>query len=570
MRTATPFAAVVLLHGEGRRAVWRGGSWRRCQGGGLVERTRTDLCEQAMSRWRRGLEREPDSAPVLPLVPGPLSNGEFLPHRPSAHDRQVRRLVLEQAAGAADRAGMDRRRFLQTSAGVAATLAAYNLAACSSEETAKAARSTLTSSTTVTTKGPGGTYTVPEPEDVEACDLALGDQGEFIFDVHTHHVVPEGPWRENARRIADMIAGLVPAGCTEADPYRCLDRTAYLHDMFLASDTTMALLSDVPNSGDADAPLTFAAKRETRRLAEVLAGGGAPRVLIHDVIAPNFGDLAARLDAMEVTAATGQVSAFKVYTAWGPGGQGFALDDPAIGLPVVEKVKELGVRVICGHKGLPLLEFDRAQNGPRDMVAAAKLYPDLDFVVYHSAYERETTEGAYDPADAATGINSLIKALDDHQIPPTANVWAELGTTWREVLDDPTEAAHTVGKLVSRVGEDRVMWGTDGIWYGSPQPQIMAFRAFDISPELQQQFGYPALTSEVKAKIFGLNAAKLFGVDPEAVRCGLPADGLAAARAEHASLVTEGALPEPWRPRGPVTRREVLSWISSLRTPWTP
>ena len=27
-----------------------------------------------------------------------------------------------------------------------------------------------------------------------------------IFDVHTHHVVPDGPWRENAMRIASMVA----------------------------------------------------------------------------------------------------------------------------------------------------------------------------------------------------------------------------------------------------------------------------------------------------------------------------------------------------------------------------
>jgi hypothetical protein len=89
-------------------------------------------------------------------------------------------------------------------------------------------------------------------------------------------------------------------------------------------------------------------------------------------------------------------------------------------------------------------------------------------------------------------VNSLVKALDDHGIPPNANVWAELGTTWREVMRAPTEAAHVLGKLLSRVGEDRVLWGTDGIWYGSPQPQIMAFRAFQFSAEFQEQFGYRA------------------------------------------------------------------------------
>jgi hypothetical protein len=149
-------------------------------------------------------------------------------------------------------------------------------------------------------------------------------------------------------------------------------------------------------------------------------------------------------------------------------------------------------------------------------------------------------------------------------------VWAELGTTWRETLSNPDEAAHTVGKLLRFVGEDRVLWGTDGIWYGSPQPQIMAFRAFEISAAYQEMFGYPELTDQLKAKVFGLNAAQLFGVDVEATRCALDADGLMRARAEHAGMVDEGAIPAPWEPRGPLSRREVFSWLSTMREPWTP
>lgn len=517
-------------------------------------------------RWRRRLDQEPDCWPALPLRPGPSSNGEYLPPPRSAADRALERAAFARAATAADRLGMDRRRFLQSSAGVAAVLATFNAAACSGGD--GAAAPTTTRRATTTTTDAGGSFEVPEPEEVEACEEALAGE-ELIFDIHTHHVVPDGPWRQNALRIADMILGLVPAGCAEADPYRCLDRTAYLHDMFLASDTTMSLLSDVPNSGPMDAPMPWAEKRETKELADSLALGGEPRVLLHDVLAPNFGDLAMRLDEMEVNAGTGDVSAFKVYTAWGPGGQGYALDDPAIGLPVVEKARALGVKVICAHKGLPLLEFDRAHNGPEDIVAVAKQYPDMDFIVYHGAYELQTTEGPYDAADAARGVNSLVKALDDHGIPPNANVHAELGTTWRETLSSPTQAAHVLGKLLTRVGEDNVMWGTDAVWYGSPQPQIMAFRAFQIAPELQERFGYPELTPALKAKVFGLNAMRVFGVDPEGLRCALDADGLAEARARLASYRADGAI-DAWQARGPLSRRDVITWLRNLKEPWTP
>ena len=505
--------------------------------------------------------------PPLPFAPGVVSNGEFLPPPPTARAELIVRETLEIADRAARRRGMDRRRFLQSAGGMAAMLGATNLvAACSGGDRSSERPSSTTASDTTS---PGGTYETPEPEEIEECEHVLGG-AEFIFDVHTHHVMPDGPWREGSPRIADMIGRLVPAGCLAADEYECLDRVSYVHDLFLASDTTVALLSDVPNSGDADAPVPFGAKVGTKEFAASLTRGGQPRVLVHDVIAPNFGELAARLDLMDETAATGQVAAFKVYTAWGPDGRGFALDDPAIGLPVVERARDLGVKIICGHKGLPLLEFDRAHNGPADLVACAKLYPDLDFVVYHSAYEVQTTEGPYDPTNADVGINSLLKALDDFGVPPNANVWAELGTTWRETMSNPDEAAHVLGKLLTRVGEDRVLWGTDGIWYGSPQPQIMAFRAFQIGEELQERFGYPELTEETKAKVFGFNAAGLFGVDPRALTCGVDADELGAARTEAQGLIAAGAIAEPWRARGPLTRREVIDWLAMPATRWSP
>ena len=412
---------------------------------------------------------------------------------------------------------------------------------------------------------------VPPPEEVAECERRLGGNGEFIFDIHTHHVMPRGPWRTAAPRIAEMIVtNLVPPGCTAVDGLDCLDRASYVESMFLASDTTVALLSDVPNSGDGDAPVPFSAKRGTQDMVDALTEGGAPRLLIHDVIAPNFGSLPARLELMEATAASGRVAAFKAYPAWGPAGTGYALDDPAIGIPVVEKARELGVRVFCAHKGLPLLEFDQRFNGPEDLVRLAHRYPGMDFVVFHSAFERETYEGPYDATAATRGVNSLVRAMDDAGIPPNSNLWADLGTAWREVMGDPEQASHLLGKLLTRVGEDRVCWGTDAIWYGSPQPQIMAFRAFQIGRDHQDRYGYPALTDEIKAKVLGLNAARLFDVDPEATRCAVTASALTEARSTYSGLLADGAITDPWRPHGPVSRRDVLRWIRSDPTATRP
>jgi len=69
-----------------------------------------------------------------------------------------------------------------------------------------------------------------------------------------------------------------------------------------------------------------------------------------------------------------------------------------------------------------------------------------------------------------------------------------------------------------------VLWGTDSIWWGSPQWQIEALRRLEMTELLMKRFGYAPLTSEVKAKIFGLNAARLYGIDPAAKRNPIPND----------------------------------------------
>jgi len=465
---------------------------------------------------------------------------------------------------AARRAGFDRRAFLRGAGGVAAALTVYNLAACSKGGSRSAATSTSTTTTTS-----GGSFTVPPPEDVPACEKALAGQGEFIFDVHTHHVMPDGAWVRNAPDTVGLVEHMVPRDCMAANQLDCVNRAAYVHDVFLASDTTVALLSDVPNSGPDDAPIPFDDAIGTQQFAADLAHGGAPRVLVHNVIAPNVGDLSARLDEMTAHVATGKVAAFKVYTAWSPEGRGFALDDPALGLPVIQRAHDLGVKVFVAHKGLPLVNFDQAHNRPDDMVAVSRVFPDMQFVIFHAAWDPNRREGPYDPS-APIGIDTLIAALDRHNVPPNSNVWVDMGTLWRQLLTRPEQAAHALGKLLSRVGENRVLWGTDAIWYGSPQAQIMAFRTFEISPQFQEQFGYPAITDEIRRKIFGLNAAGLFGIDPEATRCALTEDPLSTAQPEAAALREEGALPSPWLAKGPTTRRDLLRSLRVAATPWRP
>jgi predicted TIM-barrel fold metal-dependent hydrolase len=517
----------------------------------------------------RRRDDDPDADTRLPLGVTPATNGEYIPDSPTAHDLAVERAAIAQADEAARKAGIDRRRFLQTAGGVAAVLATIDLAACSGPSSRAAPRASTTTRgpARTPTSGPGGSFTVPSSTEVEACAESLSGN-EFVVDVHTHHVMPDGPWTKTAPQTVQLVLGMTPA-CAAANQLECASRAAYLHDLFLTSDTTVAMLSDVPNSGAGDAPVPFADQLGTQQFAAQLTHGGAPRVLIHNVIAPNFGDLNQHLDEMEMHAKTGKVAAFKVYTAYGPNGQGFALDDPAIGLPVIQKAHDLGVKILVAHKGLPLVNFDAAHNRPDDIVAVSRQFPDMQFVVFHGAWDKNHTEGPYDP-NATIGIDTFLRALDVHGVPRNSNVWVDVGTVWREVLRDPTAAAHTIGKLTKRVGDKRVLWGTDAIWYGSPQAQLQAFRAFTISNEFQDAYGYPALTDAAKANILGLNAAKLFHLDAEATRCALAGDPLTTAQTMAAYLRDEGALPAASRPNGPTSRREMLQWLASPATRWTP
>src|SRR5260370_2748070 len=85
-------------------------------------------------------------------------------------------------------------------------------------------------------------------------------------------------------------------------------------------------------------------------------------------------------------------------------------------------------------------------------------------------------------------------------------------------------AAHVLGMIIDALGADRVLWGTDSIWWRSPQWQIEAFRRLEMPEDLTKRFGWKPLTDDVKRQIFGLNAARVYGIDPGAKRKPMPGD----------------------------------------------
>ena len=96
-----------------------------------------------------------------------------------------------------------------------------------------------------------------------------------------------------------------------------------------------------------------------------------------------------------------------------------------------------------------------------------------------------------------------------------------------------------------------MLWGTDSIWYGSPQDQIQAFRTFQIAPELRAKHGYPEITPELRAKVFGLNATKPYAISAEEMKSARGATPSRPSGSPTASV--------PSRTSGPTGRRRGAS-----------
>jgi hypothetical protein len=476
----------------------------------------------------------------LPIKIDPTSNGEFRPIPLTATMTRANALAAERLTANARRIGIGRRTFLQSLCGAATTLLTLNQAFAARGNT-------------------GGSFRLPEEAAFEtaAAEHALAGE-EFIFDVQTHMVDPAGKWRANAGQYWERVLARFPQGsCGDADPVDCFSAEQFIKHVFLDSDTDLAVLSFVPELPERN-PLSLEEAERVRVLVEQMEG--AERLFLHAMVVPNAGPEIAPLKLMEDAVRRYPIAAWKCYTQWGPDGVGWELDSPEVGIPFIEQARALGVRNICIHKGLLFAGFPEQYGRCADVGRAARRFPDMNFIIYHSGYEAGTEEGPFDPDRAERGIDVLIRSVLDNDIGPNGNVYAELGSTWRYVMREPTTAAHLVGKLLTHIGQDNVLWGTDSIWYGSPQDQIQAFRSFQIAAELSGAHGYPALTPELKAKVFGLNGARVYGVEVPERKKKAQSDAVGRRKASY----REQADPT-FETFGPRTDREFEALLSERR-----
>jgi len=357
--------------------------------------------------------------------------------------------------------------------------------------------------------GEGEFFAVPsDAERVDAvADEVFGDPGgPPVIDVQTHLVNP-GRYVGPAADALSWFLGF-------ADEHRwgsgvdpaLLSPATWASLVFGQSETAAALIT-LPPGADGSRVIDNEEVALCRALVDEIAG--PDRVRSHAIVHPN---LEGELEAMAGWSDRCRPSGWKAYPLFGDDG-GWRLDD-AVGDAFLDRVAEVGPPLVAVHKGISGPVPDTAPVGaaPHDVGPAAAAHSDVTFLIYHSGYEPLWREGPHH--EGGSGIDALVTSLDANGIGHAGNVYAELGSTWQLVLRKPIEAAHVLGKLLLAVGPDRILWGTDSVWYGSPQPLIDAFRAFEIPAWMQEEFGYPPLTRDVKRRILSTNASGVYDIAP--------------------------------------------------------
>ncbi len=461
--------------------------------------TRNPYAFHVRPDMRQGLASE------VPLPTRLVSNEEFPPLPQTAAQRRVEDRILAEAARLAPRLGLDRRDFLRTSGGMATSLLAMNAVF-------------------------GRFFDVLPVEAAEpsAFRERKGD-AFFIFDVQLHYVgAGYDPNNDEAARKGVTKMGLLglrrnsrrlnPTLAGDQGTLADLAWSNMVKEVFFDSETDIGLISTPPGPYPQEAVVP--PKEMTHIRDEINRVTQSRRMLAHGLITPQLGQ--ADLDFMNEQAAVLKVDAWKGYTGAAPKGfdRGWFVDDEKIAYPMLERARKLGVKRICLHKGLPLGPV-ADYNHPRDVIKAARDFPDLDFLLYHAGLLTVPRTAAAD-VPWTTEFCQMKK-----KEPALTNIYMELGSTFGQLATtNPTACAHLLGQVIDAFGADHVLWGTDSIWYGTPQWQIEAFRRFEIPQALIDAHGYKPLTRQVKEQIFGLNAARVFNVDVRAKRNEIPKDYL--------------------------------------------
>jgi predicted TIM-barrel fold metal-dependent hydrolase len=499
-----------------------------------------------------------DEADALrsPIPTRMVSNGEYVPFPQTLQQREIEARLTAAADAASKRQGVSRRRFLAGSGGMAAAFMAMNevfgeffeVSPFEVFEPAAAAELGAPRDLFVfddqlhmvrDSQGKAGMALRAITQGAGATSTAAG----FAKNPFNPSGMPDelgNPW-------GGWTASLGATPNTGTD----FTLVQFVKDVFLDSQVTVGILSNAPLGlflppGESK-PIPPRTIKESLD-SEILTGfqtvavrdfvnkiAGSTRLLAHGQLYPgrdNLGFMQQQIERFHPDSWKGYTVAYSAKNEADPakGMERWRLDDEAVAYPTYELIaknrreleKHPGFFNICIHKGLSTLQpvgpaVELAQLGnPDDIPKAAKDWPQFNFIIYHAAWAPLFFGGI--SLQSLTG-GEMLNGVPDikwvtrmaQQCADLKNVYCEMGTTFAATVTTfPTVCAHIIGQLLKYWGPDRIVFGTDSLWYGAPQWQIEAFWRFQIPDAMAKKYGYPRLTHDIKRRIFGLNSARLY------------------------------------------------------------
>jgi len=483
----------------------------------------------------------------LPIPTQMVSNGEYVPIGQTDKQKEVEARLNALSAQAAKELGMSRRKFLTTTGGFAASFLAMN-------------------------------EVFGHFFDVRPIDMLLpaayadgAPQGVFVFDDQTHiirssRVGPGNALRDiaegnhnsfNPNELADELGRVNfpwnPALVGLPNLNENFHLAQYMKDVYLDAQVTVAIMTNnnsaaIPGAGGSRPPknvaeseafeiLTAEQTMATRDWVNQISG--SKRMLGHGQLYTGVGNLwfiDEQIERLKPDSWKGYniATAAKVDNDPNSDMMRWTLDDPNVAYPTYARIDEHarknngailkqypGFRNLSIHKGLSTnAGRDPRLGHPGDIPRAAADWPQFNFIIYHSCIRpgfwvlnalNDVRSGVL-----REGVPDILWTTEMAVLAaPFPNVYAEIGTTFAStVITFPTVCAHILGQLLKFMGEDRIVFGSDAVWYGSPQWQIEALWRFQIPEDMCRKYGYPRLTPQAKRKILGLNSARLYGLNP--------------------------------------------------------
>jgi len=494
--------------------------------------------------WIRKWERDEKKGVDSPIPTQVLSNEEFIPRPQNKEQRQWEALIGELAEEKSRKLGMQRRDFMRTSMGMATAFLAANVV-----------------------YGPYWDVDAAETLEPAASDEKWPKGEYFIIDVQTHFTdSAAGPMF--GFRTMEFVRNMGFHLKNDVDSYSFPN---YVKEIYFDSETSMGVISGVPGKEINKDPKTgkvLEGRQRTPGMAilpswqmsqskkQINELANSQRSLCQGNCAPNHywdrkankPDFAALFEQMEREVKTYGIDSWKWYCHTDPGrsGNGFKLDDEKMTYPFYQKSRELGLKRFSVHKGYASQSRTLGHLAhPGDIEKAAKDNKDITFIIYHSAMKHGPDEPGFkttlNPETGDFAWHAELMKIKQRN-PDMDNVYPEIGSAFgTTVIAHPLMCQHLIGGNIKYYGADHVIWGTDCLWWGSPQWVIDAFKRFQITDELCEKFGYKKLTKEDKAKIFGLNAAKIYGIDVTEKRQALPKDALSRLKVAY---LEEGGKPD--------------------------